>query len=150
MKTVLVAIDGSEVSKSVIDYAFHYAAREKDARMIFFHVIESSETRELNVPGYTAHVPPSAEDVQKHFEEFVREVRDSSGYEVTSYEVEVRHGVSYEEIINYVEEHDVYMIMIGHRRMTRLKRFFLGSVAAKVVAHAPCSVFVYRPKELTD
>ncbi|MFP4481966.1 MAG: universal stress protein [Thermovirgaceae bacterium] len=150
MKKVLVAIDGSEVSKSVIEYAFHYAAREKDARMIFFHVIESSETRELNVPGHTAHVPPSVEDVKKYFEEFVREVRDSSGYDVTSYDVEVRHGVNYEEIINYAEENDVYMIMIGHRRLSRLKRFFLGSVAAKVVVHAPCSVFVYRPKDLGE
>lgn len=150
MKKVLVAIDGGEVSKSVVDYAFHYATREKDAEMIFFHVIESSEAKDVSVPGYTAHVIPSEKEVKSHFENMIREVRDASGYDVTSYRVEVRYGVSYEEIINFAENEDVFMIMIGHRRMTRLKRFFLGSVAAKVVAHAPCSVYVHRPKELMD
>jgi nucleotide-binding universal stress UspA family protein len=28
-----------------------------------------------------------------------------------------------------------------------LERFFIGSVAAKVVRHAPCDVLVHRPKE---
>jgi nucleotide-binding universal stress UspA family protein len=148
MKKVLVAIDGSEVSKSLIDYAFHYAAREKDAQLIFMHVIESKESKDISIPGYTTHVIPSEEEVKSHFEEMVREIRDSSGYDVSSYTVEVKYGVSYEEIINFAEKEDVSMIMIGHRRMTRLKRFFLGSVAAKVVAHAPCSVYVHRPKEL--
>jgi len=31
--------------------------------------------------------------------------------------------------------------------MRNLERFFIGSVAAKVAAHAPCTVIVFRPRE---
>jgi len=124
MKKVLVTIDAGEVSKSLVDYAFRYAAREKDAEMIFFHVIESSEAKEVSVPGAIVRDIPSEEEVKSHFENMIREIRDASGYDVTSYRVEVRYGVSYEEIIDFAENEDVFMIMIGHRRMTRLRRFF--------------------------
>jgi nucleotide-binding universal stress UspA family protein len=41
--------------------------------------------------------------------------------------------------------------MIGHRSsFTGMERFLVGSVAAKVVAHAPCSVFVHRAKKGKD
>lgn len=39
MKKVVVAVDGSDVSKEVIDYALHYAQREKDAELLFLHVV---------------------------------------------------------------------------------------------------------------
>jgi Universal stress protein UspA and related nucleotide-binding proteins len=42
------------------------------------------------------------------------------------------------------------MIMIGHRGISDLRRFVMGSVAAKVVAHANCSVYVHRPKGLAE
>jgi nucleotide-binding universal stress UspA family protein len=39
MKRVIFAIDGSEASEHVIEYALQYA--EKDADLVFFHAIES-------------------------------------------------------------------------------------------------------------
>ncbi len=40
MKKVVVAIDGSETSRAVVDYALYYANREIDVKIVFFHVIE--------------------------------------------------------------------------------------------------------------
>ena len=60
--------------------------------------------------------------------------------------VSVVSGVPYDEIVRFAEDHDADIIMIGHRGMSNLARFFLGSVASKVVAHAPCSVYVRRPR----
>jgi len=57
MKRVVVAIDGSEVSKGVIDYAIHYANREKEAEMLFLHVVEPSEQREIVLPGARGKCP---------------------------------------------------------------------------------------------
>ena len=62
-------------------------------------------------------------------------------------EIVVRTGISYECIVDYAKEIDASMIMIGHRGLSNLQRFFIGSVAAKVVYHAPCSVYVYKQKE---
>ena len=71
---------------------------------------------------------------------------DSGSAATPSMSVSVRAGSAYARIVEFSEELQADMIMIGHRGLTNLQRFFLGSVAAKVVAHAPCSVYVHRPK----
>lgn len=63
--------------------------------------------------------------------------------------IRVETGSPYDRIVAVAEETDADMIMIGHRGLGDLQRFFLGSVAAQVVAHAPCSVYVHRPKDKT-
>jgi nucleotide-binding universal stress UspA family protein len=60
-------------------------------------------------------------------------------------------GVAYSEIVRRAErDEDIKVILIGHRGMRDLERFFIGSVAAKVVAHAPCTVIVFRPRESNE
>lgn len=49
-----------------------------------------------------------------------------------------------ESIVKCAEEERVDTIVVGHREKKGMDRFLLGSVAAKVVAHAPCSVLVVR------
>jgi nucleotide-binding universal stress UspA family protein len=53
-------------------------------------------------------------------------------------------------ILEFAEGVAAELIMIGHRGNLERKRFFLGSVAAKVVAHANCSVYVHRPRVLGE
>jgi nucleotide-binding universal stress UspA family protein len=147
MKRVVVAIDGSEESKGVIDYAVHYANREADAEMLFLHVIGTEERGRVFVEGYAVEVPTVGEKVKQEFEQFVNDRIAKSGRTIPRMSVTVLPGIPYEQIVKFAEEKDADIIMIGHRGMSNLKRFFLGSVAAKVVAHAPCSVYVHRPKE---
>mgnify|MGYP000917688504 CR=1 FL=1 len=151
MKKVVVAVDGSEVSKGVVDYALHYADQEKDADLHFLHVIEPlvSEPQEQEVILYRWHalnITPSPEKAQKEFEALLEERVGASRKPRPSMSVSVRVGSAYARIVEFAEEIQADMIMIGHRGLGNLQRFFLGSVAAKVVAHAPCSVYVHRPK----
>ena len=151
MKKVVVAVDGSEVSKGVIDYALHYAEQEKDADLHFLHVIEPlvSEPQEQEVILFRWHalsIAPSPEKAQKEFEQFLKKKVKTSGKSRPSMSVSIRVGSAYARIVEFAEEIQADMIMIGHRGLGNLQRFFLGSVAAKVVAHAPCSVYVHRPK----
>lgn len=48
------------------------------------------------------------------------------------------------EIVSYAEKEMVDLIVIGSRGLGSGARFFLGSVAAKVVKHSPCCVYVVR------
>jgi nucleotide-binding universal stress UspA family protein len=50
-----------------------------------------------------------------------------------------------EAILDYAKQHRVDLIVMGHRGMSNLKRFFVGSVADRVVDHAPCMVLIVRP-----
>ncbi len=146
MKRVVVAIDGSEESKGVIDYAVHYANREADAEMLFLHVIGTEERGRVFVEGFAVELPTVGETVKKEFEEFVRAQIAKSGVSIPRMSITVLPGIPYAKIVEFAEENNADIIMIGHRGLSNLKRFFLGSVAAKVVAHAPCSVYVHRPK----
>ena len=50
------------------------------------------------------------------------------------------------EIIRVAEEENADLIVLGTHGYTGWKRFTLGSVAEFVVKHAPCAVFIIRPK----
>ena len=58
-------------------------------------------------------------------------------------EIEVRNGGSYREIIESSKEHEANLIIINSHR-PGFKDYLLGSTAAKVVRHSPCSVLVER------
>jgi nucleotide-binding universal stress UspA family protein len=150
MRKVIVAIDGSEVSKGVIRYALHYAAREADAELLFLHVIPVSEDSTLFYGEGAVFVPPSNDAVKREFETFIDKELRAMCATPEKMSVTVRSGRVSDEIVQFAIEEDAYMIMIGHRGLSGLERFFLGSVASKVVANAPCSVYVYRPKELRE
>jgi nucleotide-binding universal stress UspA family protein len=50
-----------------------------------------------------------------------------------------------DEIIGLAEKQKVDLIVIGSRGLGgAATRFFMGSVASKVVGHAPCSVYVVK------
>jgi nucleotide-binding universal stress UspA family protein len=147
VKKVVVPIDGSETSKSVVDYAIYYANREQDADMLFLHVTTTAEYEPIAYGGGQVAVPPSEEKVIGFFTKFIEERTRAAGKTISRMSVSVRSGRVYDRIITFAEENDADMIMIGHRGLSPMHRFFLGSVAAKVVAQAPCSVYVHRPKE---
>jgi len=49
-----------------------------------------------------------------------------------------------DNIVNYAEKNKMDMIVMGHKSRNGLERLLVGSVAAKVVTYAPCSVLVVR------
>lgn len=147
MKTVVVAIDGSEESRGVIDYALHYADREKDADLLFVHVIERKEYKAINTMGYSVSIPPGEDEVKEAFEKFIKEQIKASGLKKPKkMSVHVEMGTAYSEIVSFAEKKDADIIMIGHRGLSGLEGFLIGTVASKVVAHSPCSVYVHRVK----
>lgn len=49
-----------------------------------------------------------------------------------------------QNILDCAADEKVGLIVMGSREKKGLDRFLLGSVASKIVAHAPCSVLVVR------
>ncbi|MEP6637961.1 MAG: universal stress protein [Chloroflexota bacterium] len=67
-------------------------------------------------------------------------LRDA-GFEATA---EHREGDPAHQIIACAADHEAGLIVIGSRGQSSLGRLRLGSVARKVLIHAPCSVLVVR------
>jgi len=53
-------------------------------------------------------------------------------------------GVAHEQIVRAAKRHRASLIVIGTHGRTGVARFFLGSVAARVAATAPCPVLTVR------
>jgi len=151
MHSALVAIDESEISKALIKYAFLFAGQEEMEHLDFIHVIPGrGNTMIISDPDHPAVMPDEetarAEARDKLFEQLKKSVENPQNPEVT-FDLLVRTGTPYEEIILQAERGDYDFILIGHRGMSNVKRFFIGSVAARVVRHAPCSVLIFHPSD---
>jgi nucleotide-binding universal stress UspA family protein len=59
-------------------------------------------------------------------------------------EKHAREGDPAQTIIDVAGEHNADLIVVGARGMTGLRRFTLGSVAAKLSHHAPSSLLIVR------
>ena len=150
MKRVVVAVDGSEISRALAEYAFHYAHREGDAELFFLHVAEAPNFSRFNSGQALVKLPTEEERINQARDAIQAQLDDAKKtlpYAPPHACVVVASGVPYQEIVDYAKTQDADIIMIGHRGLSNLERFFIGSVAAKVVAHAPCSVYVLRPKK---
>ncbi len=143
MKKALVAIDASDVSRALIRYAFQYARKEDLDQLEFIHVVEKPYFDPSGMP-YSFELPKESAVGEKYVEIIEDEFKASDTVK-TPYEITVKTGTPYEEIINFAEKGHYDTILIGHRGLSDLERFFIGSVAAKVVRHSPCTVLVFQP-----
>lgn len=146
MRKVLVPLDESSVSKSLMRYAFFYARREGVDRIDFLHVLS-----EPFIGGTSFFQGPEErqsehERVRHSFLQEIRMAQVDSGVVDLPFEFFLEPGSPPAVIVHRAEEEDYEMILIGHRGMSDLERFLIGSVAARVVRHAPCSVLVFHPR----
>ena len=79
------------------------------------------------------------EDAERGLAELVTGAKSLGVQNVTS---ELVSGPPWERIVGLAEPED--LIVMGTHGRTGIRRFLLGSVAEKVVRHAPCSVLVAR------
>jgi nucleotide-binding universal stress UspA family protein len=96
-----------------------------------------------------AHVQQT-EDLRQRAPEIVLAAADeiSRGATGVSVTTKIVEGSPKDVIVEEARDWDADLIVVGSHGYGRLKRMVLGSVAAAVVANAPCSVEVVRPKHL--
>ena len=56
-----------------------------------------------------------------------------------------RQGTAHAKIVEYAQEHQIDLIAMGTHGRSGLTHFLMGSVAERVVRHAPCPVLTVRP-----
>jgi nucleotide-binding universal stress UspA family protein len=133
---ILVALDGSELGRKAMEASIDVALRYK-ARTTVLTAIQH--------PAYPATVGEVQEaDVeQRAFAEGVqREAIEAARMRGLDVEAAIVSGHPAEAIVDYAGRHEVDLIVMGHRGMSNLRRFLVGSVTDRVVDHAPCMVLV--------
>jgi nucleotide-binding universal stress UspA family protein len=141
---ILVATDGSLLSKSAVDKAMNLA-REIGAKVTVltatepFHVIaidsqQLSDTRE----AYERHVKAEA---ARYLEEAERNAKAQG---VQCRVVQVEHEQPYRAIIDKAKELGCDLIAMASHGRRGVSALVLGSVTNKVLTHSSIPVLVYR------
>ncbi|HEX4995020.1 MAG TPA: universal stress protein [Methylomirabilota bacterium] len=143
IRTVMLASDFSAVSDAAFARAVELAKANR-ATLLVMHAVMLS-TASLG----SAYVPPPTWDrieaamhaaAQKQIGALVAKAR-RAGVRAAGLVVA---GNPYEAIVRAARSKRADMLVLGTHGRTGLPRFFLGSVAARVLATAPCPVLTVR------
>jgi nucleotide-binding universal stress UspA family protein len=146
IKRILVAVDGSNQSLNASDFAIDMAKRF-EAELIALYVIEPRysefETAVSPRPGRLKDVFSKA---MEKGEQMLHEVKQDALKNHLIIQTDVINGITsvVKAIVDYSEDKEVNMIVVGSRGMTGFKKMLLGSVASGVVTYAHCPVVVIK------
>lgn len=129
---VPIAFDESHNPDAALNVARALAA--PGARVTLVHVM-------ADVPGYAISYMPEGYDTELH--QTLQNQLDGLAAEFENGAGVIRQGQAANEILDLVDEVGADCVVIaGHR--PGIGDYLIGSTAARVVRHAPCSVMVLR------
>ncbi len=134
---VLVPVDNSEFALKALAKAIDMANQEGAELTVMSVALEFQDVEEIPI-SYAEKFKDQARRAVNN----ACEVAENAGLKPQT-RIEVGASPA-DNIVKYAEESKTDLIVMGHRGMTGLDRFLVGSVAGRVVAHAPCSVLVVR------
>jgi nucleotide-binding universal stress UspA family protein len=143
IKKILCAVDLSEHSKAVAEYATLLATTHKAKVIVVYTAPSLSQYVGFHVPPNTIEnfVGEIVTGAEKSMEDFVAE--HFAGVDSTSH---VLVGYAAEEILNRARDEGVDIIVMGTHGRKGIDRILFGSVAEKVVKNAGMPVLTIRPK----
>ncbi len=135
--SILVASDLSEASGYAFEQAAQLARRIPGAAIDFLHVAngDTSEERTRQLGG----------ELRTYISEKAASMGGLPGIRVG---VHVRHGDPVREIVQAAAELDACLIVLGSPQHPHLKSLVVGTIAAKLLPHAPCPVVLAGPKPI--
>jgi nucleotide-binding universal stress UspA family protein len=144
IRNILVATDFSSSSRPAFRRAVAMAAASR-ATLWIGHVVPSVPA---SVGGDT--LPRMYEEmdlaVRDAAEKRLRALTKAAGKSSVRARPLLLRGVPHEAICRAARAHRADLIVLGTHGRTGVARFFVGSVAARVVATAPCPVLTVRPR----
>ena len=140
-KNILCPVDFSMCSRHALTVATELAASSRAAIMIV-HIWQ--------VQAYgAAEGEISGEVIQSLVDDAARTLGDweasAKAAGLPAARSKMVNGVAWNEIVRLLEDDRTYdLVVMGTHGRTGLKRVLIGSVAERVVRHAPCAVLVVR------
>lgn len=141
LKTILVPSDFSECSDAALRYGLELA-RRFDARLHLLHVVQDPLTQPWAAEGFSAPLFDMVEKWQQDAK--ARLVASIPLADIGRVTVTVTLAWPYAEILRYANEHGVDLIVMGTHGRSGVSHVLLGSIAERVVRHAPCPVLTVR------
>lgn len=132
---ILVPTDGSQGAKAALEHGIEIASKW-DSTLHTLYVVDARLTRS----------GPLLETLRDEGRKAVRDVEVTGTQAGLTVVTEIVEGNPHEEILDYVTEHSIDMVIMGTHGRTGLDRVVMGSVTERVVRRSPVPVLTVRPQ----
>lgn len=143
---ILVAIDGSDHSFKAANYsldlASSFGAQVYAVTVTYIPANENVSQKQILGKALVEDRGSAMHDSELWFDKFIDQAKD---YKI-SLKTELLNStrpVDY-VILEYAEENDIDLIILGTKGRTGFKKLLLGSVASSVVSYSHCPVLVVK------
>lgn len=137
---ILIPTDGSDVTETTLDHALQIAT-DRDARVHALYVVD----HRLIMAADRDRRDEIEDDLHSEGETAVESVRERVEAAGLDAAVSIRRGTPHREILEYVDENGIDLIVMGtHGKTPREKLQTMGSVTERVVDSSPIPVLVVR------
>lgn len=133
-KEILVPTDGSAPAQTAIEHAVTLAGL-CDARIHGLFVTDSGTLEKVD-----GKYPRPADQLESVGEEAIAAVEQLATDNDVEVTVTVTSGTAHTEIVQYAEDHEIDLIVMGTRGRQGVERYLLGSVTERVVQTAQQAV----------
>jgi nucleotide-binding universal stress UspA family protein len=142
---ILVPVDFSPYSEKALRYG-RTLAHLFDAKLHLLHVLDQPIHPTYYGLGNDVLIRLNPNVQQRSHEEMELLSAKMTPLNV-SYQTHVKEGRAYSEIVRFVQEKEIDLIVMGTHGLSGLEHFLLGGTTEKVVRHAPCPVLTVKLKE---
>ena len=146
VQRILYPTDFSDCSAQALDHAL-FLARRYDAEL---HMLNAVILHADDPYNPELHFPDGGELIERMVavsSEKIAQLAAQHGETLRIKEVQVRGYAAGPLIVEYAEDNDIDMIVMGTHGRRGPARFFLGSVATEVVRHSPCPVLTLKQSD---
>jgi nucleotide-binding universal stress UspA family protein len=147
-KKILVALDGSLLAEKGLESAVATVKQNPGSKLVLLTIIQALALGEGRTYGgmttkqLQSQINQASEEAsRKYMDKLVSKLK-RQGIDM---QVEIGWGDAAEGIVNYAEKNQIDLVVITTHGRSGLGKFFLGSVASKVISTSPVPVLVIPP-----
>lgn len=152
LEKILIPIDFSHNSKSLVQYAKEFNEKFK-SEIHFLHVLDKRSIMQAPIdymyPELSINIIDEklfSESIYRNAESLINKFKKEFNLNDNSFIFKIEWGIPYSKIIEYSEENNINLIIIGSHGTSGIKHLLLGSVVDYVVHHSKIPVLVVKVK----
>ncbi|MDR2710344.1 MAG: universal stress protein [Burkholderiales bacterium] len=142
LKTILVAVDGSEQTHTVLLQATEIARCFKAQ----LHLVSVYDLNQF----WATRMPEPVPDIIESLEAETKKPLEDAQQKLESWNVTAQYhfleGAVIEQIALLAEEVEADLVVMGHHQASKIRQLLKGSAAKGLIDSSPCSVLIVREK----
>ncbi|MFO7975756.1 MAG: universal stress protein [Candidatus Hydrogenedentota bacterium] len=137
---ILFCTDFSENAEFAFDYAIDAAVRRPGSILYLLHVIPEPDAQFWKT--YIYEVDDVDQKAKHDIDERIAKTYLARTPESVNIQVEIRVGKDSDTILQFAEENDVDLIVMGRRGRSSFGKVLFGNVTEKICRKAQCAVLI--------